>query len=126
MCIGEFQQSHPADALTFICPEVELAMIGGCRKIGQIERDGGAVKIDLAANAPEARPDSGIDRDGIGPCFGIVVAHMPPIGIGMERAADAGALGRKGIAMPLQPAQAIRAGHAPFDQGSAVDLPILE
>ena len=57
MCIGEFQQSHPAHALAFVRPEVELAMIGGCRKIGQIERDGGTVKIDLAANAPEARAD---------------------------------------------------------------------
>lgn len=60
MCIGEFQQSHPAHALAFVRPEVELAMIGGCRKIGQIERDGGTVKIDLAANAPEARADGGI------------------------------------------------------------------
>src|SRR5215471_11389222 len=53
-----------------------------------------------------------------------IVPHIPPMFITMERTADAGRFGRLRIAVTLEPAQAIPAVHALFDQRPAVHLPL--
>ncbi|PYE43593.1 hypothetical protein DFI02_104299 [Rhizobium sp. PP-F2F-G20b] len=83
------------------------------------------MEVDLAPETAQAGADRPIDRDSIGPDFGILVAHRPPYGFEIKRAADAGALRWRGIAVPVEPAQAIVPGHMPLDQRPLNDLPRL-
>lgn len=81
---------------------------------------------DFSAHAAQTRADNAIDRYGVGPSRGIFIAQPAPHRVGMERAADTGAFGRRGIFVSLKPAQAIGARHALFDQRPAIDAPSLE
>ncbi|OYX90632.1 MAG: hypothetical protein B7Y84_00175 [Azorhizobium sp. 32-67-21] len=49
--------SNTTHALTFVGPKIELAVIGFDRQIGLVERNGGAMEIDLPANPAQAGAD---------------------------------------------------------------------
>ena len=80
----------------------------------------------LAADAAQPGADRRVDIHRRGPGVVVLVAEAAPLRIAVERAADAARLGRDRVAVPLQPAQAVDAGHGALDQRPAVDLPVLE
>ena len=77
--------SDAAHALAFIDPEIELAAIGRRRQVRLIERHGRAMQEHLAADATHAGADGTVNLDRVDPGVGIVVAHVPPSGVVMER-----------------------------------------
>ena len=118
--------SQPAHPLTFVTEQIELASIGSRREIGLVERHTGAMQEDFATDTANPGAKRPICFDGVGPGYRIVIAHVPPTGVVMKRAADACALWRDGIVMASQPRQTVSAGHPLFDQRETFDLPRLE
>ena len=96
---------------------VELAVILRRRQVGCIERHGRAMQEHLAPEPAQTDADRTVDRYGLVPRLRIVIANAPPHLVGVQRAADAAALGRQRIAVPLEPAQAILPRHARLISG---------
>ena len=90
---------NTAHAFAFVRLEIELAVIGQRRKIGLVKRNARSMQENFAADSTNPCADRPVEGDGIGPVFTIVIAHRPPAGIVMERAADAGRFRRVGIAV---------------------------
>ncbi|MCC8960073.1 hypothetical protein H8B02_43725 [Bradyrhizobium sp. Pear77] len=89
--------SDTAQALVFVRRQVELLAISVRRRIGRMERHGGSMQEGLSANIAQAGSDGAGGNNSVSPCVNIVVMHMTPYRIGMERAADARTLRWDGI-----------------------------
>ena len=120
------QTLDAAHALTLVAEQVKLAVIRKGRQICVFERHARSMKIDLAPNSPDAVTQCVVDLDCVAPAVAIVVAHLPPSGVLVEGATDAGAARRFGIAMTAEPIKAILTVHPLLDQRETLHLPRLE
>lgn len=77
-------------AFAFDGPEIELAVIGRRRQVGFVKRNARAMEIDVAADAANTGTQRSIDDYRVCPRFRIMITHVTPTSVIVERASNAG------------------------------------